>query len=416
MDSIYISRQQSRRNFKFRVQLKHIEVVFSITGILFFVGFFDAFFPSTIITLMRYFVWGTSILLVLVRWRLSLLVARRYFFIWMLTGLALYSFLWSDYPDIILDKNREIMQMTSFAFYMASRYTLLDQVYLLATAFGLCQIFNIAYAVALPSLGTHRGGAHAGSWRGFFDHKNVLGRFSVLSAIVFFILIFQKKSIRKVSIVFLLLSTFLVLSTTSMSALGNLVGLLGAFLFFRFNKWKGKKNILLIDIISLLFLLFYVIVINNWDAIFLSLGRDPTLTGRTYIWAYALERLPERPWLGFGRSVFFDPSTGYILGFSKYIKAYLPPHAHNGFVDLLLEVGIIGLIVFLLSWIQTFRSYLIKARTQDETLYLLPVLFMTFLIIYNMTESILLRGSSIYWILFLMLVFSSASSRQADHK
>ncbi|MGE5504552.1 MAG: O-antigen ligase family protein [Actinomycetota bacterium] len=69
-----------------------------------------------------------------------------------------------------------------------------------------------------------------------------------------------------------------------------------------------------------------------------------TLSGRLYIWPYVLERIQEAPWFGHGHA------AGMILfnGFT----AWRITHAHNGFLQSLLYVGIVGttFLVAALAW------------------------------------------------------------------
>jgi exopolysaccharide production protein ExoQ len=85
-----------------------------------------------------------------------------------------------------------------------------------------------------------------------------------------------------------------------------------------------------------------------WDfqAVASAVFGDPTLTQRTDIWAFALKKIEERPWLGFGYEVFWgagsnSPSLREGPGFVAQM-----PHAHNGYIDMTLQTGLIGLALF----------------------------------------------------------------------
>jgi len=324
---------------------------------------------------------------------------------------VLYSYLWNSDPAVILDRNREVLQMLSFAFYISSRFSLLDQLYIMSAAFGLGGFFSLFYAVAQPSVGVHIGGPHDGSWKGIFAQKNVLGRFSLLSFSAFLILQYQGKPlVKNLARLFIAIFVILLLQTTSKSALGNLFILIGIFCLLYYTNWRGKKQVVFVSFLSTIAYLVYSVVISNWVSLLTSIGRDPTLTGRTYIWSFAIESLrsdPSKLLFGYGRGIFFDPSAGFIQGFSKYIPGYLPPHAHNGFIDMILEIGIVGFGLFVICYVNTYRTYLKKATITGDTLYVFPLVALAFLAIYNITESILIRGTSLYWTVFLVLLFSA---------
>ena len=84
--------------------------------------------------------------------------------------------------------------------------------------------------------------------------------------------------------------------------------------------------------------------------ILLLLGKDPTLTGRTGIWKLVIASAVKRPILGFGYRAFW---TG-LQGESAHLaltEGWSPTGAHNGFLDVWLNLGLVGLgIVFFLRW------------------------------------------------------------------
>ncbi|MBA3923884.1 MAG: O-antigen ligase family protein, partial [Nostocaceae cyanobacterium] len=84
-------------------------------------------------------------------------------------------------------------------------------------------------------------------------------------------------------------------------------------------------------------------------------GRDPTLTGRTEIWGVALSRLHEHLLLGFGRGAFWAPGSKNALEAGLAVSLnFIPPHVHNGFLDLALDIGLIGFVCFAISFVLVF--------------------------------------------------------------
>jgi len=66
---------------------------------------------------------------------------------------------------------------------------------------------------------------------------------------------------------------------------------------------------------------------------------DVTLRLRQQIWEQAIISIKESPWLGHGFM-----SYGYLFGVVYHYR--LVPHAHNIFIDMLLNFGIVGSILF----------------------------------------------------------------------
>jgi exopolysaccharide production protein ExoQ len=77
-----------------------------------------------------------------------------------------------------------------------------------------------------------------------------------------------------------------------------------------------------------------------------ALGRDATLTGRTDIWAGLLPDLMRQPMLGYGFSGFWTIAR---------INEHQIGEAHNGYLDVCLQLGVVGLLLtaaFLLSCVR----------------------------------------------------------------
>jgi O-antigen ligase len=69
------------------------------------------------------------------------------------------------------------------------------------------------------------------------------------------------------------------------------------------------------------------------------IGRNATLTGRTQIWAGLIPEVEQRPLLGSGFSSFWTPDNRAV---------HIGGEAHNGYLDILLGLGLVGLLVTLL--------------------------------------------------------------------
>jgi O-antigen ligase len=78
------------------------------------------------------------------------------------------------------------------------------------------------------------------------------------------------------------------------------------------------------------------------------LGRSATLSGRTDIWASAWDAASTRPLHGYGFGGVWGsdvPPTDEIWRQLRF-EAF---HAHNGYLDLFLQVGLIGIALFLVA-------------------------------------------------------------------
>jgi O-antigen ligase len=134
------------------------------------------------------------------------------------------------------------------------------------------------------------------------------------------------------------------------------------------------------------------------------LGRDATLTGRTPLWGLIWERIKLHPLLGYGYGGFWlqwAPPSGDIWRISMRTGGWLPPNGHNGFIDLLAELGFAGLGAFLVSFASNVVRALRLVRESVSAVDLFPLLFLYLLLLTNLTESALVTHNSLLWLLYI---------------
>ena len=83
------------------------------------------------------------------------------------------------------------------------------------------------------------------------------------------------------------------------------------------------------------------------DHFAIRMGRDPTFTSRTEIWADSLKLLAEQPYTGFGYNAVWSAFENRL---SQYPDAPGPryAHAHNAWLDWALQLGFGGLLLYVL--------------------------------------------------------------------
>jgi exopolysaccharide production protein ExoQ len=97
------------------------------------------------------------------------------------------------------------------------------------------------------------------------------------------------------------------------------------------------------------------------DTLLELIGKDPTLTGRTEIWTYVITDIWMKPWLGWGYFSFWQLTNPAALEISNTVH-WVVPHAHNGLLESLLEIGVIGTALFAFILI---RIIVLAARCLD---------------------------------------------------
>ena len=142
-----------------------------------------------------------------------------------------------------------------------------------------------------------------------------------------------------------------------------------------------------------------------------EMGRDLTFSGRTTLWKAAIQvsLMHHSSFLGVGyRNFWLGDSVNQIL---PYIAGWAktPGHGHNGYLDMWLELGWVGLGLLLVFIVRNIIA-LVKMqarRTGDNTRALLFLTFLQF-VVANVAVTVALTHSDLTWCLAMLGAFYSA--------
>jgi len=132
-----------------------------------------------------------------------------------------------------------------------------------------------------------------------------------------------------------------------------------------------------------------------------SLGRDPTLTGRTLVWDAALNEV-RHPMIGAGFEGFW--LGGRLLRIWEAINQPGIQEAHNGYLEVYLNLGWIGVSLIVLLIVSGYRK-VVAALHVDPLIGRLLLAFFVAGVVYNFTEAGF-RMMAPVWIFFLFAITS----------
>ncbi len=345
-----------------------------------------------------------SAFLLLMRWKKVLYVFSKDRFIWLLLGIALVSFLWSVAPAATINRSIALIGTSLFGLYLASRYTIKEQLNLLMWTFGVILILSLVFAVALPKYGI-MGGLHSGAWRGIYVHKNVFGKIMTMSALVFLLQAKDAKRKRWLPWFGLILSICFLILAKSTTSLINTVTIFALVPIYQTFRWRYHLMIPAVIAIVTFGGGLSLWLTSNAVTLLDALGKDTTLTGRTEMWPYIIDMIVKNPWLGYGYTAFWgdwNSPAAYVWNAAQWT----PPNSHNGFLDLWLELGFLGVSVFLLGFCATLFKGLAWLRMTKYSEGLWPLLYLTYMVMTNLGESSLLNRNEIFWVLYVALALS----------
>jgi exopolysaccharide production protein ExoQ len=312
----------------------------------------------------------------------------------------------SQLPTRTISSGALLLGSILLLYYIMSRYQL-DQVLELLLVLGTGTIVaSIIFAVALPQYGLDQMGGHSSAWKGIFSAKNYLGNLALffLTATVsyrartpFF------RAARLSQIIFCL--TAIVFSRAATAYMLTAV-YIAYFVTLKSLHSLRKKDYFVVSFLLLVAFFSAAVVIVVWpDFLFALLGKDVTLTGRTEIWSAVLDSIAKRPLLGYGYQAFWlglqGESYRVILAVS-----WLLAQAQNGFLDVMLEMGAVGLTIVLLVFGFAFRDgvvCLLQSRDQTQLRaveWYLAIVVLT--LFYNLDESFLFDPKHLGSMMFLL--------------
>jgi len=357
-------------------------------------------------SIVQYLIYAIALFFLIARKNTTISTARGSFLICALPVLATISCLWSDLPDESLRKGIATIQTSYFGLYFASRFSNKQQLHILAWVFGIVAILSLLFGIAFPGASIEMG-ANAGSFRGPFTQKNILARVAVLGSIVFLLNALQnmQSTSNKITLwLGFLINVLLIVLSTSKTALLLLFMILVLLPLYKALRWK---NTIIIPIIIMIIICggsILAIVISNWEVSLNAIGGDATLTGRAGLWEAAIEKIGERPWLGYGYQAFWQDDGGAVEIWRS--EGYKPPHAHNGFVNVPLDLGLIGLFIFLAIIAINYARAIAFLRSVTAIIGLWPIYYITFFFMYNQTENTIIEQNSIFWTLLVSTILS----------
>jgi exopolysaccharide production protein ExoQ len=243
---------------------------------------------------------------------------------------------------------------------------------------------------------------HQVPWTGILAHKNHFSFFMAQSAILWLMHTVYSPKQRYLSGLFTILSLIALNQGGSGASKVLTIVLLGLWAYFGFlKKLPVKWAVVSVILFMILGVSLTIVVTNNLEFIVVdTLNKDMSLTGRTDFWPMVIAKINQRPFLGYGVNGFWQPWRGGGNPAGDIIVAktqFRPPHAHNGFLDLGLDLGWIGVSLYAFSFFNNIVKsvvYLGRNRLPESGL---PLLLLTYTLMTNMTETGLVGVTSIWF-------------------
>ncbi|WP_375311121.1 O-antigen ligase family protein [Bradyrhizobium sp. A5] len=244
----------------------------------------------------------------------------------------------------------------------------------------------------------------AGDWRGSFGHKNIAS--PVMTVLVYVgIYLCSAGSFVMGPAIAALAGIFLIFTggkTSSVLCLA--IYALASLVYVTRSLWL-KRIMCFVPLIVMNLLTVGSVLSPALGAMTRLLPLDPTFTGRSDVWQFALAAVAEKPIIGHGYAAFWDDVTARQTAQGAE-WATSAAHSHNSYLELAVTIGLPGLLlvvlVFVLAPLRNFQSA--QARSRSGALAKLFLTIWLFGLYYGTTETFLLERQNPIWFMFALAV------------
>jgi len=307
---------------------------------------------------------------------------------------AIASVAWSANPEESLRRALALTGTTIAALYLGLHFEPRQQLKLIAYALGLGAIASAVVILAVPSVGITADGM-----QGVYNMKNSLGRMMSLGALCFALLSLGERRRRMGSVLMFLLCLTLLALSKSATALVVTLMLLALLPFRKLLYLRTRQMLAAGAILIPLMAVATFFIVQSSEDILRALGRNSSFSGRIPLWQLVLTSISDHPFLGYGFNAFWKSWTGERVSAAVNWETAVP-HAHNGFLEVWLGLGLIGLTMVLINLSRSLLFALRLARSNHEVEYSWPLLMVVFTLLYNVTENSMLTVNSMPWIAY----------------
>jgi O-antigen ligase len=334
--------------------------------------------------------------------------------------LCFFSFFWSVQPVVSVRRAFALVMTTGLAAYIGLRMPQQKMIWIFGLAcLGIC----IAGVMAVPfhGIGLDTTESHLGDLQGLTGQKNSMGRYCALGVFIFTYLVYFRLGPRRFCIGAAVFCGFCLLASASMTALGCTIVATVALpvldmvimpTYRRVRLTPGVKGMIIFSAL----LLAAIILLWGIPTILGLMGRTDTLSGRARVWDYAIPIGEKRPLLGAGyRTFWIDELTGDFLVLTPHYRTKGAPNenlimnnGHSGYLDLWLELGWIGVIlfaIFTVSFVVRVSGFL-RTNIPDRRPLVFGGALLLFYLIYSYTEKVTLQQSELFWLMLMSTYFS----------
>jgi exopolysaccharide production protein ExoQ len=350
----------------------------------------------------------------------------------LLLAICLLSIIWSDAKGLTARRSVALVATTFTGFYLAIRYSFKAQLQLLVSLSKICIVLSLIFGTlhlgtavdsrSGPMFGLYIQGNSRGilgflfdilpielvfgrlyePWYGIFTQRNTLGIMMAFAAFVLYLWSRINPEEKWSAYLWASLSFLLLFLSGSLTGFLSLwVIVIGGVLLRNIRRHRQwARRILVASTVMAVLGIYYAA--SHPASVTSFFDRDVTLTGRTTIWGASLLLGMDHPWIGHGFNAFWLGDEG-PSGEIRKLAGWDVPSAHNGYLEIWLDLGFCGLAAFFVGFALYFGESIRYFFRGEGWEGFWPVLYLAFLATINLAQSALVSPNYFFWILYVAI-------------
>ncbi len=315
---------------------------------------------------------------------------------------------WSNVPEIAVRRLMLTTLVIWTVFILIDLLGFMRTTNVLRIGCLLTLVLNYLVVALLPSVGIHSVGEMLdpgliGNWRGFLQQKNFTGAVCAFTILLFLFAARHVHPFMRAGVI--VAAAFFLYKTSSKTSMALLVGALAVGALYVLYDRRYKLVVLPTVMVCLLPAVMALQI--YWNDLMEPFQREDALTGRVQIWPILLRYWDDNPLLGSGYGSFWN--VGSDSPINRLTSSWVSQlgNGHNGYVDMLVQTGLIGvvLIVFAVIVLPIGRLIVSAQAGGQQGGLLLAIIF--FCAGHNITETSLFERDTIVQV-FLMFAVALA--------
>jgi exopolysaccharide production protein ExoQ len=281
--------------------------------------------------------------------------------IWVLPFLMVASTLWSQSRTDTARASLEYVATVGCALLAAS--LLKPRAFISALTVCLVITALLSVAIGKQSIDPLTGSS---AFVGVFASKNQIAFFTsmmLLAGVALLLDTRQPLPARLLGVVALVLAMPLMVLTRSGTAIVSsvlaILVLVANLIMSRLSRLE-RAHLLCAAVVTMLpVAILFVVAGDDMKTLLLdSMGKDATLTGRTMLWAHAMQLIPQHPLFGYGYQAFWQRNSveAESLWYEFHVDGRYGFHFHSTYIETTIELGYIGAAALVATLLGVFAG------------------------------------------------------------